>query len=103
MLHMPVRYIPSQGWIFDTPVEAAQFFRLVKGEVPVTVTKHTGHPPAVQATFVLPNNGKKLLLKLLRHPEGVPGRDLADYLGVKPSELGNVVLGIARWGAGYEL
>ena len=98
---MAVKYVPGEGWIFDTPVEAAHFFRLVKGEVPTA--KGNVSVPVVQATWTLPPNGRRLLLRLLKHPEGLPGKTLADNLEIQPSELGNVVVGIARWGEGYGL
>ena len=42
-------------------------------------------------------------MRLRKHPSGIPGKELADYLGIKPSKLGNVVVSIARWGEKYGL
>ena len=95
---MAVRYAASENrWTFDTPAEAAQFFQLVKEKLPALKLG------PVRATWALPEAGKRLLVRLLGHPDGLPGKDLAADLGIKPSELGNVVVSIARWGEGYGL
>ncbi len=99
---MAVKYVPTQGWIFDTPAEAAQFYRLVNSAR--VAIKQTGTAPVVPASLVLPNAAKRLIQKLLEaHPESVPGSDLAGQLGIKPSDLGNVVVSIARWGEQFGL
>lgn len=98
---MPVRYVPAENrWIFDTPAEAAQFFRLVKVEgsaTKPTLAASTQTPPS------LSDAGRQLIMRLLKQQGSLPGKQLADHLGIKPSELGNVVVSIARWGAGYGL
>lgn len=99
---MAVKYVPREkSWIFDTPAEAAEFSRLVDAEKPVT-------KPARLATVApeispLSDAGRRLIVRLLKQQGSVPGRQLADDLGIEPSELGNVVVSIARWGNRYGL
>jgi hypothetical protein len=99
---MAVKYVPREkSWIFDTPAEAAQFFRLMNAEGPVT--KPVRVVALAPESSPLSGLGRRLIVRLLKQQGSVPGRQLADHLGVKPSELGNVVVAIARWGNHYGL
>ena len=97
-----VKYVPrDKSWIFDTPAEAAQFFRLVNAERSATAQAEPV-PPARKSSS-LSDADRRMLVRLLKQQGSLPGTELANHLGIKPSELGNVVVSIARWGGGYGL
>src|SRR5262249_9493885 len=97
------KYVPREkSWIFDTPAEAAQFFRLMNAEVPSGKAAAGGRQLTTEHP-TLPDAGRRLIVRLLKQQGSVPGTQLADHLGIKPSDLGNVVVSIGRWGSGYGL
>ncbi len=105
---MPVRFTTGEGWVFDTAEEAAAFYRyistkngaaaLVRPERKNGVDEPDDTPPAR-----LPDSAKQLIDILLKNPDGVPGRTLAQAIGIEPKGVGSIMGTISRWGESHQL
>ncbi len=87
---------------FDTPEEAAQFYRVVLGSGAHSARKIMVGAEKVNDKGLHPK-AHRLLQELINHPDGVTSEVLAQRLEVERKGLGAIVVSVNKWGERQEL